>query len=891
MRDVLIVTAGLVLATAATAGEASFTTKPSTAKAGDKVRISFTVSAPTDVAVCVQDARGKVIRHLVAGMLGKNPPEPLKADSLEQTVEWDGRDDDGKVAEGGPFKVRVGLGLKANYAGPAFMEKSGPNILNGVFWVAVGPDARVMDNTVAIHVFRRDGAYEKTIKPYPSNLPADRLKETGAFLDDRGALNPLVRRVQPWNFYPFSDIPEAAQVVVADGKLWLPVTAGGGKLRLAAIDSDGGIASQPCPGPVLGPWTFSQPRLALGSDNKSLFVTGFGGKEGGASFGARPFVGRTKLPEQAPLEVAFGDVKQTGNDQAHLNEPRGLATDGQGHLLVCDSGNNRVVVLNEKDMSFAGSFEVPSPEWVGCHPKSGAVYVAGADALIKFSPSTGSGPGGGWKEPKEQCRLNLADQKKGIPKAWMWGFRRSFALDAASETPILWIGQNKAYAAANWVALSRCEDKGDKFTDPVAADSYYGHYYRGLTTDPYRREVACQDVGAALVIMDEETGKTRKLTGVTQSGGINRLGPDGAIYSNCHYKGIMRWDRDGKPKPFEVTDKTTPGGLAAMAGACGTSKWERDYSIDRKNDIYTHLTGTQYHGLMHIGVFGQDGKRKRTAIWGITDGGYGPRIDAKGNLYIMEAVKPPGEPFPAFFKPFVTEPGIKKEYDYMYGSIIKFGPQGGNMVGLYRKGAPDLVSLPGLADGAITNGYHVPGYGTDLYAAEKVALPDTAAKIKVEGSVERRNPDSYAQGAQWVASGASFVSDLAAKGEGQVCHCIACDFDVDDFGRTFVPDAGRFRVTVLDTSGNEVMHFGGYGNQDYWGPDSYVVDPATKLLRPRKADDPKDLKSPFAEPEIAFNQIIGLTVTDRYAYVADYRNRRVLRCKLSYSAEETCEVK
>jgi hypothetical protein len=124
-------------------------------------------------------------------------------------------------------------------------------------------------------------------------------------------------------------------------------------------------------------------------------------------------------------------------------------------------------------------------------------------------------------------------------------------------------------------------------------------------------------------------------------------------------------------------------------------------------------------------------------------------------------------------------------------------------------------------------------------------------------------------------------------GGGCHCHCTGCDFDVDDFGRSFAPDNGRQRVTVLDTNGNVIVHIGAYGNQDYCGPESYVPDPKEKFLRPRRPDDPKDLKSPFAEPEVAFNFIVGLAVTDKYAYVADCANRRCLRIKLDYAATET----
>src|SRR5262249_35279394 len=139
--------------------------------------------------------------------------------------------------------------------------------------------------------------------------------------------------------------------------------------------------------------------------------------------------------------------------------------------------------------------------------------------------------------------------------------------------------------------------------------------------------------------------------------------------------------------------------------------------------------------------------------------------------------------------------------------------------------------------------------------------------------------------------GFAHVGDMGIAAGGEHCHCTGCDFDVDNFGRTFAPDNGRFRVGVLDTNGNVITHFGAYGNQDYCGTDSYFFDPKEQRLRPRRGDDPKDLASPFASPEIAFHWISGLAVTDKLVYVADSANRRVLRCRLSYAVEKSCAVR
>jgi hypothetical protein len=81
----------------------------------------------------------------------------------------------------------------------------------------------------------------------------------------------------------------------------------------------------------------------------------------------------------------------------------------------------------------------------------------------------------------------------------------------------------------------------------------------------------------------------------------------------------------------------------------------------------------------------------------------------------------------------------------------------------------------------------------------------------------------------------------------------------------WVPDLGRFRVSVLDTNGNDLTHFGRYGNADA------PVKPGQKAI-------------PFA-------WLIGVGVSDKYAYMGDSINRRLLRAKLVYAAEETCAVK
>jgi hypothetical protein len=108
-------------------------------------------------------------------------------------------------------------------------------------------------------------------------------------------------------------------------------------------------------------------------------------------------------------------------------------------------------------------------------------------------------------------------------------------------------------------------------------------------------------------------------------------------------------------------------------------------------------------------------------------------------------------------------------------------------------------------------------------------------------------------GAEWVHPGISHVGLFN-------CNCENVTFDVDPFGRVFYPDVNTYRVRVIDTNGNPITQFGSYDNAE------------------------------STEPAIGFAWLVGVGVTDKYAYTGDSVNRRMLRCKLTSAAEETCAV-
>ena len=72
-----------------------FAERPKVMRAGDAIMVSFTSKGLCDVTVAVEDAEGKIIRHLVSGVLGPNAPAPLQKNSKKQAVPWDGKDEQG----------------------------------------------------------------------------------------------------------------------------------------------------------------------------------------------------------------------------------------------------------------------------------------------------------------------------------------------------------------------------------------------------------------------------------------------------------------------------------------------------------------------------------------------------------------------------------------------------------------------------------------------------------------------------------------------------------------------------------------------------------------------------------------------------------------------------
>jgi hypothetical protein len=206
----------------------AFATRPKAVRDGEAVSITFAVSAPTDVEVAVLDAKGGVVRHLGAGMLGDTPPEPFRK-GLSQAIVWDGRDDLGKPASGGPFRVRVALGLRPRL--DRIIGWSGQNLDNpqgiacgpdGTLYAAFGHNLTAHAFTTVICAYDREGRYLRQVVPASPALPADQRKGWPRMRVEGIGEMPIVHHALSRSTYPaFSLDYRCFPAVSPDGSLLL----------------------------------------------------------------------------------------------------------------------------------------------------------------------------------------------------------------------------------------------------------------------------------------------------------------------------------------------------------------------------------------------------------------------------------------------------------------------------------------------------------------------------------------------------------------------------------------------------------------------------------------------------------------------------------------------
>jgi NHL repeat len=831
---------GAVLFTLTTQGsqgahgaEVNFEAKPTVTKKGPGWEIRFSVSQASDVEVAILDAKGRTVRHLAAGLLGDNPPPPLKK-GLVQAITWDGQDDLGKPAPTG-CRVRVRLGNKASFGKVLFYQ---PGISFSPRAVSVGPDKLLYvlmelgqtKSTFLLQAFSKDGKYVKTVMPYPANLEAGRLTGLPRVKLADGRMLPMIQLANFRDLYPISTgMRPQTMPITSQGSIVLvnaskTHNAGTRPHHLLLVSTDGGI---PDGLKYIGPpasaeklshgycWT------ALSPDEKWIYTSGHlkgNGNDDGFRTPPHNVVYRIGWKDTELAKPFIGELHKAGSDQTHFKGSRGVATDAKGNIYVCDHGNNRVAIFTPEG-KWLDKIDVEAPDQIAVNRAKGTVYVLTNKRidrkkselkLVKF-------PGIG--------KPATATVNVGMPYC-------TIGLDTQDQQPVIWLARTFGERANARRGVEKIVDQGSTLTTPVEVIKH-----RRL---PDVFQIAASPVNNDVFVHSYSEHQFARVDGITDQVKLLKLkghdvacGPDGNVYINRSTswkpgtKTIEKYDRQGQPVKFSGLDshgiKKIPGNISGHATSAS-----KGFSISLRGDIVTiDKSGLRWG----VSIYGTDGNLKsKKLIDGMIKAGGSPVMDLAGNVYIASAAKPPEQQHPAVF----GKKAPNAYYNWMYGSVVKFPPQGGKLYyppPRYRKKPEGMVWPP----------------------------PDPDKLMLVSKFMAKK---AYIEGALWIRP------EFAALPGGRLCGCYTARFTVDGFGRVYIPDPGRCSVLVVDTANNEIMRFGDYANEDSAGPGSRIPEPTIPLAWPH-----------------------AVTVGMNGLYVGDVINRRIIRVDLKPTAEAGCELK
>ncbi|MHC4916511.1 MAG: hypothetical protein ACYTGB_13575, partial [Planctomycetota bacterium] len=683
---------------------AKFAAEPKATKAAGKVKVSFAVEAATDVEVAVLDAKGNIVRHLASGLLGKNAPAPLEKDSLKQVLEWDLRGDDGKPAAGGPFKVRVrlGLGCEMDRFIPETVDRtSRPTALG------VGPDGSVYclasrgkSGGAYLYVLDREGKYLRTLLPPPVGLKREQVRDLNRLKLADGSEVPVIYNAYMADTAPYLAGFRAQRLeVTAEGTVLM---ASGGNdwsdqavpRHVLAINSDGTVPESGFVGPELGAKRryssgLRPQQLALSPDGKTIYFAGMGFSNKKGHKGAH-VIGRMTWDSKNP-EPFIGKPDESGDGPAQLNDPRSVGTDAKGNVYVCDFGNNRVAVFGA-DGKPLGSTKVERPRMACLHP-SGTMYVL-------TEPKSKGGGRNRWGP----CALIKFDKNidgKEVARLSMTGLKPVVALDPSSKKPRLWLTNSVKYKAPR--TLVPVEDRGGELA--AGEDVLAGERGAGfnsplfVSADPKNDRLYVGDHSRKVLKVDLAAGGRISPFLTASEAVVDR---DGNVYALMGYNtnSLERFGADGKKLPFPGSGSNK---IEVIYRAGLPHVGVRGLTVAPSGDIYVYEEKGKPE---HLHVFGPDGKQKKKGIISgmPVDSANGIAVDQAGNIYSGICVHDPKNMYPdelegqipplAWYMLYTEKSGWYKWpqrkipaapwrhsyinfYLYHYGSVFKFGPEGG----------------------------------------------------------------------------------------------------------------------------------------------------------------------------------------------------------------------
>ena len=341
-------------------------------RVGTGFEIAFTLAGPTDVTVRIVDAKGRVVRHLASGMVGRErAASPLAPKTLSQKIPWDGKDDAGNPVDAAGCKATIGTGMTAKFDRFILGEKdacarSRPNL----YYPAPtrGGETYVIQmsgvHLDTLRVFDAEGKFVREVWPPNLNRSAEAVERLlggrwGA-ADWDGDRVPFKVCMNSW--YIFGTRSGSITVTTDGYVVGLFAGVGGGGY---AIDPDG----FPHAWRWRAPWYVRQQtyktksRIAAGTDGDFYLTDNYHHVVG--RFRAKDMTpvdsfthnGGTKLD---PPRCYLGEMGKAGDNAGHFTGPDDVALDDEGNLCVLDGDEVKVYDAAGRFVRKAGKDAFPA---------------------------------------------------------------------------------------------------------------------------------------------------------------------------------------------------------------------------------------------------------------------------------------------------------------------------------------------------------------------------------------------------------------------------------------------------------------------------------------------------------------------------------------------------
>lgn len=804
----------------------AFTQQPVLTSLGDSVAIRFAVSEYTVVTVEAVESQNprNVLCHIVSGKLGANPPAPLLANTLLQTVYWNKKDDDGRPVTAA-FDIKVGLGLKAVYdrdfgwnGNKSIVQMAGGSVKglvvdsnrNLIVLASAGETGSGTRSPTRIVMFSSEtGEYVKTIYPYPNTLPETRLKGFGRATRSDGKQIPVVYQGHMGDIVP-DVMGIARQGISISSRNWiLFVTGIGGYTgginptaghRVLIMNADGSCPRDTFYGPQISPTMLSSyagnlaTQLAVSPDGRNVYASGLAGKY---------CVYRGLIDMINPLTPWLGSVTDSGSDSVHFRNPVGLDADNLGRVYVADSLTNRIMVFDTAGTFLKSRSGGPGQSMLRVNKASGVIYA------MYLIPVTG-----GWQAKVVKysaypaldsiCAVTLAS-------AYNRYYLPNMAVDWRRSTPRLWIDDKAYNDNGTTLALSGVVLGGGDSRLPMKT------YFEAMNAPCYIA-VDPQERFLYQGIANYKT-KINLSTGVISTARINDIevivGRDGYIYGSSNYTGkdvtlyrptqINKYDLNENKVLFSPTCSS----IVVQANYFpGPTNGGRGFVVARNGDIY-QMTNLHGHNLTtypdaaftRLRHYDKLGEMLDSNLLTCPEPANAPGVDKKGNLYVTFNTKPNNPDYaytetfkahPYFPDPFALAPAARYRslnwnyallnYNlYQIGCLYKFPPSGGSILA-------NSLTAPAIPVGGTL---------------------DSVPRLQVDGAFYSGRTVTDAI---WQYFG---VSPAISNGGGHAnCTCVGMRYAIDDHTRIFIPHTFEFQVKVLDENKNELLKIGEYGNPD-----------------------------------------------------------------------------